>query len=83
MERPVGEILRGGGKTRLHIRRCRARALLLRSACGVCHQPDIHSSVRCTAFAGLIFFNRFVLAQSHDIDLVWGDVVLRAKVLDH
>ncbi len=67
MERPVGEVLRGGGKTLSHRRRSRiaSGARLLRSgAGGVRHQADIHAAVGGTAFSALVFLDGLVLAQA-------------------
>src|SRR5439155_3262721 len=72
------------GKLCLHRRRSRVRARLLRScARSVRHQAHIHAAVGCAAFAGLVFFDRLVLAQPDHVNLVGWNVVFRAEVLNH
>src|SRR6266566_8377700 len=85
MERPVGEVLRGGGK-RLHRRRSRVAAgtrLLRRCSGRVRHQTNVDTAVCGAAFAGLVFLRGLVLAEPDNVDLVRRNVVLRTEILDH
>src|ERR1700730_14938424 len=84
-ERPVGEVLRGGGETLLHRRRISlsagGRGALI--ALRVAHQVHIDPAILTPALSGLVRLNRLVLAQSNDVNLVGRDGVLRGQILNH
>src|SRR5579864_9554533 len=69
----------------LHRRRSRTRCCsrLLLAFCSVCHQSNVHAPVSSAAITGLVVLDRLVLAQSDQINLVGGNVVFRAEILDH
>src|SRR5215470_673183 len=102
-ERPVGEVLRGGGKdhlsrghplrrparTQLNLHRWRSRTVVWRTGRWLAlsfhrirHEPDVDPAVRGAAFASLVVFDRLILAEADQINLVRRNVVLRAEILD-
>src|SRR5260370_2053835 len=88
-ERPVWRSPPGRRQTfTLHRRRLalasrRRSGRLTVLALRVRHKANIHAAIVGTAGCSFIRLYRLVLAQSDDINLVRGHVVLRGQVLDH
>src|SRR5437588_12280098 len=71
------------GRNTLHGRRSRRWLLRGRTFDRIGHQADIDATVFGSAIPGLVRIYRLVLAQSHQVDLVGGNAVLRSQILNY
>src|ERR1041385_6358774 len=53
------------------------------ASCGIGHEANVHSAIGCPAFTSLVVFDWLILAQSNEVNLVRGNAVFRAQVLNH